>query len=51
MEELKEIYLSTYFLIKLNSIKNYPIVKSFLNLIKILSDYSEQNLENHLILF
>ena len=48
MEKLREIYLSTYFLIKLNSIKENSTIENFLKVLNLLSNVEEKNLENHL---
>ncbi len=48
MEKLREIYLSTYFLIKLNSIKENLTIKNFLKVLNLLSNIEEKSFENHL---
>ncbi len=48
MKKLKEIYLSTYFLIELNPIKKYSAIKAFLELLKTFCDTNDNDLEKHL---
>ena len=51
MKKIKEIYLSTYFLIQFNSIKEKPAIRAFLDFLKILINNKENNIERHLETF